>query len=97
MALSFSTVVHAYQDDIKDLPFIPKESFKGSVMGADGLPTNIFLGFSLLDHAIGVKFIQECGLLKGEIICHTCSSNMQLWRSNITNEYRWKYGKREVR
>jgi hypothetical protein len=39
MAQSFSTVVKAYQDEMKNLPFIPKGSFGHSVVGADGFPT----------------------------------------------------------
>ena len=42
MALSFSTAVKAYQDEIKNLPFVPKGSFGGNVVGADGLPTKFF-------------------------------------------------------
>jgi hypothetical protein len=39
MAQSFSTVVKAYQDEMKYLPFVPKGSFGRSLVGADGFPT----------------------------------------------------------
>jgi len=64
MALSFCAVAKAYQDEIKNLPFVPKGSFGRSVEGADGFPTKMFFGFLFSDHEKGVKFLQECGLLK---------------------------------
>jgi hypothetical protein len=42
MALSFSTGVKAYQDEIKNLPFVLEGSLGRSVVGADGFPTNFF-------------------------------------------------------
>jgi hypothetical protein len=94
MAQSFSTVVKAYQDETKNLPFVPKGYFGRSVVGADSFPTTLFFGFLFSDHEKGVKFLQECGLLKREMICHTCGSNMSLCKSeSVIDKYRWGAGK----
>jgi len=94
MVQSFSTVVKANQDDMKNLPFVPKGSFGRSVVGDDGFPTTLFFGFLFSDHEKGVKFLQECGLLKREMICPTCGSNMSLWKSeSVIDKYRWRFGK----
>jgi len=79
---------------MKNLPFVPKGSFGRSVVGVDGFPTTMFFGFLFSDHEKGVKFLQECGLLKREMICPTCGSNMRLWRSeSVIDKYRWRCGK----
>jgi len=44
MTLSFSTVVKAYQDEIKNLPFVPEGYFGRSIVRADGFPTKMFFG-----------------------------------------------------
>lgn len=94
MALSFSAVVKAYQDELKNLPFVPKGSYGRSLVGDDGLPTKMFFGFLFSDHEKGIKFLQECGLLKREMLCPTCGSNMSLWKSeSVADKYRWRCGK----
>ena len=91
MALSFFTEAKAYQNETKNLPFVPKGSFRRSVVGVDSFLTTLFFGFLFSDHEKGVKFLQECGLLKREMICPTCGSNMHLWRSDsVTDKYRWR-------
>jgi hypothetical protein len=51
----------------------------------------MFFGFLFLDHKKGVKFLQECGLLKGEMFCPMCGSSMHPWRSErVIDEYRWR-------
>jgi transposase-like protein len=91
MALSFSTVVKTYQDEMKNLPFILKGSFGHSVVGADGFPTTLFFGFLFSDHERGVKFLHECGLSKSEMLCPTCGSNMSLWRcESVIDKYHWR-------
>jgi len=78
MALSFFTVAKAYQDETKNLPFVPKGSFGRSVVGAVGFSTKMFFGFFFSDHEKGVRFLQECGLLKRETFvpraAATCAS-----------------------
>jgi hypothetical protein len=62
MALSFPTIVKAYQDEIKKWPIIPKGSLGRSVVGADGFPNKLFFGFLFSDNDRGMKFLQEGGL-----------------------------------
>jgi len=94
MALSFSTIVQAYQDEMENLPIVPKGSLGPSVVGADGFPNKLFFGFLFSDHDRGVKFLQECGLLKREMPCSKFSSNMSLWKSeSVIDKFRWRCGK----
>jgi hypothetical protein len=81
MARSFSTLVKDYQDEMKNLSFVPKGSFGRSVVGPDGFPTTLFFGFLFSDQEKGITFLKECGLLKREMLCPTCGSNMSLWKS----------------
>jgi hypothetical protein len=93
MALSFSTVVKSYQEEMQNLPFILKGSFGRSVVGTNGLPTEMSFVFLFSDHEKGVKFLQDCGLLKRELLCPMCSSNMRLLRSeSVIDKYRWRCG-----
>ena len=95
MAPSFSALVKAYQDEMKNLPFVPKGSFGRSVVGVYGFPTTMFFWILVFGpRKRGVKFLQECGLLKREMLCPTCGSNMRLWRSDsVVDKYRWRCGK----
>jgi hypothetical protein len=70
MALFFSTVVKAFQDELKNLPFVPKGSYGRSIVGDDGFPTNLFFGFLFSDHEKGIKCLPECGLLKRDALSH---------------------------
>jgi len=45
MAQSFSTVVEAYQEEMKKWPIVPKGSLGRSLVGAGGLPNNVFFSF----------------------------------------------------
>jgi len=94
MALSFSTIVKAYQDEMKKRPIVPKGSLGRSVVGADGFPNKLFFGFLFSDSDRGVKFLQEGGLLKREMPCSKCGSNMSLWKSeSVIDKLRWRCGK----
>jgi hypothetical protein len=45
-------------------------------------------------HQRGIQCLQDCGLLKREMPCPKCESNMSLCRSaNSIDKYRWKCGK----
>jgi hypothetical protein len=89
MAVSFCTVVKSYQDEMKNLTSVPNGSFGRSVVGTNGLPTKMFFGFLFSDQEKGVKFLQDCGLLRTEIFCPTCGGNMRLWRSaGVIDKYR---------
>jgi hypothetical protein len=91
MAQSFSNVVKAYQDEMKNLPFVSKGTFGQSVVGADGFPTTLFFGFLFSDHEKAIKLLQECGVLKRETLCPTCGSNVSLWRSDsVIDKFHWR-------
>jgi len=64
MALSFLTIVKTFQYEMKKWPIVRKASFGRSVMGTNGFLNNLFFGFLFSDNDRGVKFLQECGLLK---------------------------------
>ena len=77
-AQSFSSVVKAYQEEMKNLPFVPKGSFGRSVVGADGFPTTMFFGFLFLDHEKGDTFLQVCGLKKRDGMSHVRQKHVPL-------------------
>jgi hypothetical protein len=53
MALSFSAVVKFYQDEMKNLPFVPKEYFGRNVVRTNGLPTKLLSkGMPEDDHSL---------------------------------------------
>jgi transposase-like protein len=86
--------VKAYQEEVRKLPYVPKGSLGRSLVGPDGIPNKPFLGFLFSDHNRGVKFLQECGLLKSEMFCPKCGSNMRLWKSEtVADKHRWRCGK----
>jgi hypothetical protein len=93
MVHSFIITVRAYQDEIKNIPIVPAGYFGRSVVGADDLPTKMFVRFLFSHHEKGVKFLQECAVPKSEI-CPKYSSNMRLWESDsVIDKHRWRCGK----
>jgi hypothetical protein len=94
MARSFSTLVKDYQDEMKNLSFVRKGSFGRSVLGPGCFPNTLFFGFLFSDQENGITFLKECGLLKIEMLCPSCGSNMSLWKSeSVIDKYRWRCGK----
>jgi transposase-like protein len=94
MAVSFASVVQSYQDEWKNLTFVPKGSLGRSIVGNNGFPTRMFFGFLFADHEKGVQVLKECGLLKTEMLCPMCGSNMRLSSSkSVIDKCRWKCGK----
>ena len=91
MASPFSTAVTTYQEDLRKLHTIPKASYGKTLVGKKGSPNTLFFGFLFSDHERGMKFLQDCGLLKREMLCPNCGSNMSLCRSAASiDKYRWK-------
>jgi hypothetical protein len=79
---------------MKNLPFVPKGSFGCSVVGADGFPTTLVFGFLFSDHEKRIKSLQECGVLKREMLCPKCGRNISLWRSeSVIDKFRSRCGK----
>jgi len=81
MASPFSTEVTPYQEDLQKLHTVPKASYGKTLVGKKGSPNALFFGFLFADHERGVKFLQDCGLLKRDMLCPNCGSNMSLSRS----------------
>jgi transposase-like protein len=99
MASPLSTVVTKYQEELRKLHTIPRASYGNTIVG-EGFPNTLFFGFLFADHARGIRFLQDCGLLKREMFCIKCESNMSFCRSaGGIDEYRWKCrkGKRSQR
>jgi hypothetical protein len=71
MAVSFATVVKSYQDELKNSNVVPEGSLGRSILGINVFPTRLFFGFLFADQEKGVKFLQDCGLLKTEMLFPT--------------------------
>ena len=90
MVLPFSTAVATYQEDLQKSHTVPKASYGKTILGKKGSPNGLFFGFMFADNERGVKFLQDCGLLKRDMLCPTCESNMSLCRGASIDKYRWK-------
>jgi hypothetical protein len=70
---------------------IPRASYGNTIVGKEGFPNPLLFGFLFADPARGIRFRQDCGLLKIEMFCIKCESNMSFCRSaESIDEYRWK-------
>jgi hypothetical protein len=91
MASHFSTVVTKYKEELRKLHTIPRASYGNTIVGKEGFPNPLFFWFLFVDHARGIRFLQDCGLLKREMFCIKYESNMSFCRSaRGIDEYRWK-------
>jgi hypothetical protein len=67
MVQSMTTVIKKYQDELREMPNVPKTSFERESLGFCGEANKLFLTFLFSNHAIGLQFLKDVGLIRSGV------------------------------
>jgi hypothetical protein len=73
------------------MAFITKSSYGHPMLWEDGGPNRTFLTYLFSDHAMGIQFFKDEGLLWSKMQCNTCGRDVT-WSAqpNIPEGLRWR-------
>ena len=73
------------------MAFITKSSYRHLMLREDGGPNRTFLTYLFSDHAMGIQFLKDEGLLWSKMQCNTCGRDVT-WSAqpNIPEGLRWR-------
>ena len=58
------------------MPYVPETSFRRDSLGYCGDANKLFLTFLFSDHAIGLQFLKDVGLIRSKVQCNSCGFDM---------------------
>jgi hypothetical protein len=71
MVQRITTIIKEYQDRLREMPYVPKSSFERDSLGFSGEANKLFLTFLYSNHAIGVQFLKDVGLIRSKVECNS--------------------------
>jgi hypothetical protein len=91
MVEKITNVIQEYQDKVREMPFLLKCSFQRDCFGARGDANKMFLTFLFCDHAIGLQFLKDVGLIPSKVQCNLCGRDMS-WHvdASVPDGFRWR-------
>ena len=81
MVQRITTIIKDNQDRLWKMPYIPKTSFQQDSLGFSCDVNKTFLTFLFSDHAIGLQFLKDDGLICSNVQCNSCSRDDLVCRS----------------
>jgi len=76
MVQRISNMIKKYKNVLREKPYVPKTSFQPDSMGFSGDANELFLTFLFIDHAFGLQFFKDVGLICSNVQCHSCRRDM---------------------
>jgi len=67
------------------MPYVPKTYFQRDSLGFSGDANKLFLTFLFSDHAIGLQFLKEVGLIRSNMQCNSCGLDMTSYADHSHN------------
>jgi len=83
MVQRIAHTIKDYQERLCEVPFVPQTSFRRDSLGYCGDANERFLTFLFSDHAIGLQFHKDVGLIRSKVQCNSCSRDMT-WHADPT-------------
>jgi hypothetical protein len=73
------------------MPYVPETSFRRDSLGYYGDANKLFLMFLVSDHAIGLQFLKDVGLIRSKVQCNSFGRDMT-WHADATapDRFRWR-------
>jgi len=73
------------------MPYVPETSFRRDSLGYCGDANKLFLTFLFSDHAIGLQFLKDVGLIRSKVQCNSCGRDMT-WHTDPTDldSFQWR-------
>jgi hypothetical protein len=90
-----TNVIAEYQRGLSQLPYVPRSSYGRDTLGSSGDANKTFLAFLFSDHATGVEFLKDVGLLRSNVLCNSCSCQMILYAyPTVPDGFKWRSRRR---
>jgi len=91
MVQRITSVIKEYQDRLREMHYVPKTSFGRDSLRYSGEANKLFLTFLFSDHAIGLQFLKDVGLIRSEVQCNLCGRDMT-WHADTSavDGFRWR-------
>ena len=91
MVERITKIIKEYQDVLREKPYVPKTSFQRDSLGFSGDANKLFLTFLFSDHALGVQFLKDVGLIRSKVQCNSCSRDMTWYADpSVIDGFRWR-------
>ena len=69
-------IIKDYQERLREMPYVPQTSFRRNSLGFCGDANKLSLAFLFSDHAIGLQFLKDVGLIRSKLQCNSCGRDM---------------------
>jgi len=90
MVGKFYEIVDNYEKRLKEMPFIPRGSFRRRMLRQDGGPNRDFLTYLFCDSGLAMHFLKDVCLLRSKVQCNTCGQDMT-WSAELSIPgFRWR-------
>ena len=75
MVQRITHTIKDYHERLREMPYVPQTSFRRDSLGYCGELNKLFLTFLFRDHAIGLQFLKDVGLIRSKVQCtdHICA------------------------
>ena len=91
MVQRITHTIKDYQVRLREMPYVPRTSFRRDSLGYCGDAKKLFLTFLFSDHAVGLQFLKDVGLIRSKVQCNSCGHDMT-WHADPTalDRFRWR-------
>ena len=83
MVQRITHTIKYYHERLREMPYVPQKSFRRDSLGYCGDANKLFLTFLFNDHAIGLQFLKDVGLIRSKVQCNSCGRDMT-WHADPT-------------
>jgi len=74
MVQRITQIIKDYQSRVRETPCVPETSFRIDSLGFPGVANKLFLTFLFSEHAIGVQFLKDVGLIRSKMQCNSATA-----------------------
>ena len=76
-------IIKDYPERLREMPYVPQTSFRRDSLGYCGDANQLLLTFLFSDHAIGLQFLKDVGLIRSKAQCNSCGRDVT-WHADPT-------------
>jgi len=95
MVQRITRIIKDYQEGLREMPYVPRTSFRRDSLGYCGDANKLFLAFLFSDHTIGLQFLKDVGLIRSKVQCNSCGRDMTARRSYRLKAFLRPYNRQE--
>jgi hypothetical protein len=89
MVHHITNVIKEYQDRLREIPYVPKTSYRRESLGYSRDANKNFLTFLFSDQATAIQFLKDVGLIRSKTQCNSCRRDMTSYADpNVLHGFR---------